>query len=385
MKCAQWSRDGNASLCGFFVLLLIATASLALARTTQPRWSRADLAAPRGSPVTFDCVTLALKASCVATRTIRRLHKFLGARRTHVITQRAASCPYFKGLAPNVHCYSEDTVIPGISLDYVEALLLAQAGDDPAQQQLVHQRRGWYFQQLLKLGVAVGQIDLPDYYVVWDVDMIPLRPFQLFAAQPDGAVKTVLHVGGLVFQGYVDSYQRLFGQPIEFAPDNSSFVVHHMVVNKSLMREMLGGLHRTGGGDSEDPLAWARAIISAVVTSENTGFSEYWTYHSWLLQRHPESVQVMDRCSWARAYERDIRPMSYYEVEQLVGEQAAKLLGGSQELATCCPTGAQLAELAGDRQLDFLGFEIGHAAACNYLHPAFEDAYLPGLLFHERM
>ena len=37
----------------------------------------------------------------------------------------------------------------------------------------------WY-QQLLKLGVPEGVPDISKFYVVWDSDLVPLRPWDLF-------------------------------------------------------------------------------------------------------------------------------------------------------------------------------------------------------------
>lgn len=358
-----------------------AASGIDITTATTRRLNNTDVApSALNSIVTFDVVTVALKPTCVTTRTIRGLQQFVGPRTIHVVTKRQESCPYFEEVGPNVKCYQEDEVIPGLTADTVEQLLLAK---NPSKKGPV-QRKGWYFQQLIKLGLAQSTLSLPEYYVVWDVDMMPMRPFKLFVRDPAGATLSVINIGGLVYNGYQVAYKRLLGRPITFAPDNSSLVVHHMAVNRQLMLEMLAefeakiALHK--------PLAkapdWVWAVINAVDDSTSTGFSEYWTYHSWLLQAHPETVAVKPNCTWLRAYGQHLQQMTFSELERRVGDRAQRLMGGPAKLTTCCPTPEQLQELGGN-QFDFIGVEIGHGAVqCNFHHRQFEAAYLPGL-FHQ--
>ena len=54
---------------------------------------------------------------------------------------------------------------------------------------------GWYFQQLVKLGAARRIEGLAPLFLLWDMDMVPLRPLSLFAPRPEGSAKPKLATG----------------------------------------------------------------------------------------------------------------------------------------------------------------------------------------------
>ena len=111
---------------------------------------------------------------------------------------------------------------------------------------------GWYFQQLLKLGVSRHLDQLSSLFLLWDMDMIPVRPLTLFQKRgraeqlPHKAVDADLHsslhtqrallqIGGIRSSSYELSYERLFdGSKVSYAPDGSSLVVQHMLVHKPI-------------------------------------------------------------------------------------------------------------------------------------------------------
>ena len=72
-----------------------------------------------------------------------------------------------------------------------------------------------------------------------------------------------------------------------------------MVIYKPYMLELLhefSGSNITEhiGSDMED-IAWAFKILEAVSTNETEmrlGFSEYGSYMSWVMQKHPESIHI---------------------------------------------------------------------------------------------
>lgn len=79
--------------------------------------------------------------------------------------------------------------------------------------------------QLLKLGVATTIPDLSEDFVLWDLDMIALKPLRLYTK--DG--KMVRHIGGRINSGYTRSFERLTGLPALGGSDGSSFVTHWML------------------------------------------------------------------------------------------------------------------------------------------------------------
>lgn len=72
--------------------------------------------------------------------------------------------------------------------------------------------------QLLKLGALQGLPQLSEYYVIWDFDMLPVRPVPLLYGPPGWAgdlskysvLRAVVNIGGARAEGYAEAYRRLF-------------------------------------------------------------------------------------------------------------------------------------------------------------------------------
>lgn len=80
--------------------------------------------------------------------------------------------------------------------------------------------------QMLKLGAAQSLKGLSDLFVIWDFDMIPLRPIPMLypspaavPAKPGGSEAAldsspvVVNIGGALADGYDIAYEQLFGRP----------------------------------------------------------------------------------------------------------------------------------------------------------------------------
>jgi len=57
---------------------------------------------------------------------------------------------------------------------------------------------GWYLQQFLKMGAARHVAGLSDHYLLWDSDMVPLKPMQWFVAGHANRSRAVFNTGGCV-------------------------------------------------------------------------------------------------------------------------------------------------------------------------------------------
>ncbi|KAG2435220.1 hypothetical protein HXX76_007302 [Chlamydomonas incerta] len=169
--------------------------------------------------------------------------------------------------APNVECHIQDELLDGLTVDAVGAFIEQHLGIDQHKHFKGRELSGWYMQQFLKLGSALALPQLSQHYVVWDLDMILLRPVQLLfppgPSDPAGSpTRTLVNIGGSVSPGYMAAFRRLMRRPLEFAPDGTSFVTHWMVVYKPYLLEFLRELSlgtpgssrsssgATGGGSS---------------------------------------------------------------------------------------------------------------------------------------
>lgn len=148
---------------------------------------------------------------------------------------------------------------------------------------------GWYFQQLLKLQFAFVD-PAEDYYLIWDADTVPLRPMTFF--DPSG--RMLLTKTTEYHPPYFETYRRILGEE----PNREySFITQHMLIQKSIAREMLDRIEQHVKGDGN----WAWKIIRSLPQTGDNLFSEYETYGHYVKNHYPERVAIVER-SWSRDY-----------------------------------------------------------------------------------
>jgi len=172
---------------------------------------------------------------------------------------------------------SEDGFIPGMTL--AELRKLNRPHFPPAA--------GWYFQQFLKLQFAFQDPD-DDYYLIWDADTVPLRRLDFF----DVAGRMLLTRAAEHHPPYFATYQRL----LQASPHREfSLIAQHMVVQKSVAREMLAQIQQRADGGNH----WAWSIMHHLPAEGDNLFSEYETYGHYLKNHYPDRVRFIER-PWLR-------------------------------------------------------------------------------------
>lgn len=140
-------------------------------------------------------------------------------------------------------------------------------------------RYGWYFQQLLKLGMA--DLVNTSHYLVVDSDTVFLHSLPLL----DAAGRVLLTQASEYHRPYFDTFERLLGFP---APREYSFVAHHMIFDRELVRQLRGELL------GKEP--WYAKIMAAVGRDApdviDSRFSEYETYGHYLKACHPDEFRI---------------------------------------------------------------------------------------------
>lgn len=319
-------------------------------------------------------------------------------------------------------CLDEDNVIPSLTKEVVGEYLKNRFNEDGSS---VHKGRdlsGWYFQQLLKLGAARHIPDLSNHFLIWDLDMVMLKPMEFFdkpvqvfgnygmseddeilnqqiplisrkatgtvdfdqhsqqqlqqqkqlQVEGSGLPQTIrpirVHIGGKINEHSYDiAYKRLFGKDIKYADDGSSFVTHHMIVYKPYMEEFLNSLADADVGKNEFTETqmqhlWAVKILESINEKRiELGFSEYQSYISFVLDRYPQSMKVLKRKMWER------NPIMY--------STRAHMLSPFYPLRIlCCPSASQLVLM---RWLgyEYVGVEMGHMESCK-LHEDLTPSFL---------
>lgn len=141
-------------------------------------------------------------------------------------------------------------------------------------------RAGWYFQQFIKMSYAFLCKD--EYYVVWDIDTIPLRNIPFFS-EKDG--RPQLFERNEDHAEYFDTLEVLCSGKIEKCGQAKSFVNQFMIFKTDIMRELVEIMGKSPIRGS----VWWEKILYAVNPNHITkaGFSEFETYGNYVMQYHP--------------------------------------------------------------------------------------------------
>jgi hypothetical protein len=207
----------------------------------------------------------------------KNLQRFVAMKQLHVITARRDFAHFENALGKEVVLLDENEMIPGVTLAALKVIPLARFSQGP----------GWYFQQLLKFQFAFHKTE-DDHYLIWDADTVPLRPLGFFDAQG----RMLLTQAEEFHAPYFQTYEKILGRP---ARREFSFIAQHMVIRKSILREMLGEIERHCPGDE----SWAWKIMRNLGGEGSNRFSEYETYGHYLKERHPQAA-VFRELPWLR-------------------------------------------------------------------------------------
>lgn len=132
-------------------------------------------------------------------------------------------------------------------------------------------RRGWVFQQLLKLSGAVGATRR---FLVIDADHILVAPHTFVAA----GGRSVLYQSREYHGAYFRSIARLMGRG--FKVDRLSFVAHKMLFDRETLADLRGALER---GNQRLGDTWDKIIVASLDMVEGQSpFSEYELYGNFL-------------------------------------------------------------------------------------------------------
>jgi hypothetical protein len=179
----------------------------------------------------------------------------------------------------------EDSVVPGV-----------------AHASFREPRWGWYFQQILKLGVA--WVEREDCYLVVDADTVFVRPVRFFSE--DG--RTCFATASEHHEPYFETFERM----LRCKPCNTmSFIAHHMVFHCARVREMCSAF-------GPDPLWWrniAACLEPRAPHFSRSQFSEYETYGNYVAARYPDRILIRP-LRWRNL---DVRP-SRRQVRRFAGE-----------------------------------------------------------------
>ncbi len=143
---------------------------------------------------------------------------------------------------------------------------------------------GWYYQQFLKMQYACMCKDA--YYLVWDGDTIPCRPFSMFHEERD---IPYLDVKGEYYEIYFRTMAKLL--PGMRKCIEKSFISEHMLINCEIMRQLIRDIE----ANQEIPgnAFWEKVIHAIDVQDlQSNSFSEFETYGTYVALRHPAAYRL---------------------------------------------------------------------------------------------
>jgi len=206
------------------------------------------------------------------------LQKFMPFKQLHVATAARNFRCFERALGRDVNLLDEDRLIPEMTLAELKTLPLP----------FFPRGAGWYYQQFLKYAFAFQNIE-DDHYLIWDADTIALRPMRFF----DDQGRMLFTKATEHHSPYFQTYKKLLG---EEAHSEFSFISQHLIVQKSVLREMLARIEEMHPQHKN----WAWAIMGNLDGVGTNLFSEYETLGHYVKNKYPDRA-VFQNLPWLRS------------------------------------------------------------------------------------
>lgn len=205
------------------------------------------------------------------------LRKFIDSSNRIVIISNKKNEKFFKKIDKDIIFLDEDSILPGFTLTKIKELNIYG----------FPKRAGWYFQQLLKLGISAFD-EISEDYLVWDADTIPLKPILLY--DQDGKYNFVK--ADEYHKPYFNNYKLLLGEE----PNREfSFISQFMIFNKTIVKELLNKIEN----QHHNKYSWDYAIMKNIRGKHGSLFSEYETYGHFIKNHYPEKCNFIN-LPWLR-------------------------------------------------------------------------------------
>ena len=236
-----------------------------------------------GTPTPFtnyahmDFVIVSLRAMCSTEMSLKRIMTMYKPRRIHYITGYPSECPSLRKIMNDeerFQCLDENAIFQNVSKSALKADCLSLIRD-------TKKTLGWHMQQFVKLGVSRHLSDLSEKYIIFDADNVITYPFDMM----DEKGKVILPYKAIAARmGYDIFYEKTLQRK---AP-KENYVVGHMVVEKSVVREMLDDIDKIWG--SAFPKSVCDVARKHDFSNIDTHFSEYFFYAAYLKDKYPDKI-----------------------------------------------------------------------------------------------
>lgn len=197
---------------------------------------------------------------------------FVGSKEVGELVQKA-------GMGERVTYLNEDEILP---FDEVHKVMKCALQCD----ELARGVTGWYYQQFLKMKYSFLCED--DYYLMWDGDTIPCKPFSMFSdesGQPYLDLKREYH------EEYFNTLSKLF--PGMHKVIEQSFISEHMLMKCDIMQKLIRDIE---GNKNLKGNTFYEKIIYAIDSDKlkSNSFSEFETYGTYVAFRYPDAYKLRE-------------------------------------------------------------------------------------------
>ena len=201
--------------------------------------------------------------------------KNLDIRNIYILTN-IKNKAFFNNQYENVKVIDENSFFSDINIYNIKKLWIQKKAERPS----VSSR--WIYQQLIKMACSYKLKDLSKYYLLLDSDTIFLKKTPMIEDE-----KILICIGDEYHKPYFDVFKKLTSIK---ANREYSFIVHHQIINKNLMVELL---KKYISKDSEDwQKIWYKNILDNLDYSIHSNFSEYETYGHFLKNYYPHMYKI---------------------------------------------------------------------------------------------
>lgn len=187
------------------------------------------------------------------------------------------------GLNDKVGFIDENIIIP---FDDVHQCLSSHMSSVLGQQELPRKVTGWYYQQFLKMQYAYTCKN--EYYMVWDGDTIPCKPFTMFKEDSD---TPYLDTKAEFHEEYFETISNLF--PGFNKCIKPSFISEHMLFKSEIMQNLIEKIMMNSKIDGN---TFYEKIIHAIPAEriQSSSFSEFETYGTFVCYTNPSAYRLRE-------------------------------------------------------------------------------------------
>lgn len=199
---------------------------------------------------------------------------FIGSRKVQELIQQS-------DVEGQVGFFDEDELIPFAEVHKIMKELLQT-------EELPRGVTGWYYQQFLKMQYAFACKE--DYYLIWDGDTVPCKPFSMF--REDGL--PYLDLKQEYHEEYFHTIENLF--PGMHKSIAKSFISEHMLIRCDIMKQLIWDImgsstNDTAKNNTQTQGSFYEKILRAIRPGQimNTAFSEFETYGTYVSFRYTDA------------------------------------------------------------------------------------------------